>query len=1190
MTASSGGDGGGSSPAPRAMKRELAFALQSLSEITTSLGRTRSRSGRSLSSPASSAPPAKRRKPRSPDPPNKDKEEDPADLLSSPPTPPLDAEAPKASHDADVDGEASKAGSYVVDAGLPKANHRADDLITVDAEAQPNTNGGDSDLMGAFARPCLGAPSTGEEHGSTPAAVPPQHPNGTSNASGEDTGVMTQSAGCDAEAAKQDAGAEPNAAAALAMPDVDEHAWLLELDAPPTLQEFTAVMGESPTLDELLDACLGSGMLDNAFDDPLLATEGASSTLQESTTVIVQHHKEELMEACHGSNGSSMLDNVLAGSPLVTEGAHPTLQEPTSVIGQHQREELMDACHGSNGSSILDNVLADPPLVTEGAHPTLQEPTTVFGQHQGEELTDACHGSNGPSILDNVLADPPLVTEGAHPTLQEPTTVIGQHQREELTATCHGSNRPNVLDNVLADPPLVTDGAATPVSTSGLKPRRRFTRSLLKSKPEEDAVTSEVQGSDDNKDASVDLAPPSERRFTRSLLKPPADTASPPSVKKMEMKMSKKVACFTKHPGNVKELLQTGLLEGMPVMYIIPNSKKAVVKGVITGCNIRCFCIKCNGSRALSTYFFELHAGSNKKHPAEHIYLGNGNSLRDVLRACCGSSLESLEETFRSSIDPMVIRSRPNCLNCGGHLPSSETEHFLCHCCLDSKQPQDPPSPSYSCSKSDSSMTPSFKSSSVKISSIKKAGSSGKVTTKDTGLHKLVFKVLLDGTEVAYYVDGQRKVDGYIKDQRIYCNHCSRVVSPSAFEAHAGEGSRRKPYDNIFTSNGVSLHELSMKISKDMELSERETDDLCRECGLGGDIFPCKMCPRSFHPACVRLSEFPSEWFCDNCSNLVQKEKALAANKNAKAAGRQAGVDSIEQIMKRAIRIVPICDDLGGCALCKKKDFNNAVFDERTVILCDQCEKEYHVGCLRTQWQVDLKELPDGEWFCCSSCSEIRSCLDKMISDGAQPLSGSDLEIIRKKHESRGLSMDTDIDIRWQLLAGRSATEDGSLLLSSAVPIIHQSFDPIIEANTGRDLIPEMVNGRRPKEGMPGQDYSGMYCAVITLGSTVVSAALLRIMGGDVAELPLVATSMDLQGLGYFQVLFSCMERMLISLKIKHFMLPAAQEAEAIWMKKFGFSRIPQEQLEAYLNGAHLTVFHGTSNLYKAVPSPSPGD
>lgn len=1030
MTASSGGgsgSGGGiSSPAPRAMKRELAFALQSLSEITASPGRTRS--GRSLSSPAPSAQAAaKRRKTRS-EPPSKDAEE-PADLVS-PPTPPLDVEAPKAaSHDA---AEAPKAAGHdaaealPLDADAPKASHNAGDPPALDAQPPPKANHHDdlvmvdveahhdADLMDACA---LAPPAEKKkEEGSIP-VVSPQHLKDGSHAPGEDADSTTQQPG---EPAKQEAGSSgPNAAAAppLAMPDVKE----------------CAVLG--------LDA-------------------------------------------------------------------RPALQESTAVTGDIHRDNLMDACHGSNGPSILDNVLADPPSAAEEA--------------------------------------------------------------------------------------------ATPASTAGLKLARRFTRSLLGNKLDKEAAASESQDSEGKKDSSTDLAQTPGRRFTRSLLKPkvearptsnlgvseePADSTShtPPSVKKMEMKMSKKVDCFTKHPTNVRELLSTGLLEGMPVMYIIPHSKKTVLNGVITGYVIRCFCVKCNGSKAISTYLFEQHAGSNKKHPADHIYLANGNSLRDVIRACESSPLESLNKTIQSSIDPMSIRSRMNCLNCNGHLPSSQTEHFLCHCCLESNQPQDPTSP-YTCNKSNSSLTPSSKEFSLKKISFTKGGSTGKVTTKDTGLHKLVFKVLLDGTEVAYYVDGQRKVDGYIKDQRIYCNHCNKVVSPSAFEAHAGEGSRRKPYDNIFTSNGVSLHELSMKISKDMELSERETDDLCRECGLGGDIFACKMCPRSFHLACVGLSEVPSEWFCDNCTILVQKEKALAANKNAKAAGRQAGVDSIEQIMKRAIRIVPISDDLGGCALCKKKDFNNAVFDERTVILCDQCEKEYHVGCLRSQWQVDLKELPEGEWFCCSRCSEIRSSLDKIISIGAQPLSESDIDIIRKKHESRSLIMDNDAEIRWQLLAGRSATEDGNLLLSSAVPIIHQSFDPIVEAHTGRDLIPEMVNGRRPKDGMPGQDYSGMYCAVLLSGSTVVSAALLRVMGGDVAELPLVATSMDLQGLGYFQVLFSCLERMLTSLKIKHFMLPAAHEAESIWMNKFGFSRIPQEELEAYLNGAHLTVFHGTANLYKAVP------
>ncbi|XP_062227788.1 uncharacterized protein LOC133926064 [Phragmites australis] len=844
--------------------------------------------------------------------------------------------------------------------------------------------------------------------------------------------------------------------------------------------------------------------------------------------------------------------------------------------------------------------LLDP---SDGSNPATADDTPTSHQSNAadeEVMVEAPQPSHAEASTLELIAKPdvPMEDSAAAPTLLGSADAAGNDKCDNSNGD-GGTLQMHAADNALVPAPLAAENTVTPAAIAELKPARRFTRSLLKNKPDEDeATTSESQATPE---ASIDLAlllDKPQRRFTRSLLRTKVDSSlvesedaldraldSPPSVKKMEMKMSKKVACLTKHPGNIRELLNTGLLEGLPVMYIIPHSKRAVLQGVITGCNIRCFCPSCNGSKAVSAYYFEQHAGSNKKHPADHIYLGNGNSLRDVLRASESSPLESLDKTIRSSIDPVVKRSRVNCLNCNEHLlPSSQTERILCHGCLESKQPQDPPTPSYAC-KSNSSLTPSSKDSlEKKISSSKKGGSAGKVTNKDTGLHKLVFSVLLDGTEVAYYVDGERKVDGYIKDQRIYCNHCNRVVSPSAFEAHAGEGSRRKPYDNIFTSNGVSLHELSMKISKDMRQSERETDDLCRECGQGGDIFPCKICPRSFHPACVGLSEVPLEWYCDNCRNLVQKEKALAENKNAKAAGRQAGVDSIEQIMKRAIRIVPISDDLGGCALCKQKDFNNAVFDERTVILCDQCEKEYHIGCLRSQWQVDLKELPEGEWFCCSNCSEIRSSLDKIISDGAQLLSEPDMYIIRKKHETRDLCMDTITDLRWRLLSGRNATEDGSLLLSAAVPIFHQSFDPIIEAHTGRDLIPEMVNGRGPKDGMPGQDYSGMYCAVLTLGSTVVSAALLRVMGGDVAELPLVATSRDLQGLGYFQALFSCIERMLISLKIKHFMLPAAHEAEGIWMKKFGFSRIPQEQLEAYLKGAHLTIFYGTSNLYKAVP------
>lgn len=46
----------------------------------------------------------------------------------------------------------------------------------------------------------------------------------------------------------------------------------------------------------------------------------------------------------------------------------------------------------------------------------------------------------------------------------------------------------------------------------------------------------------------------------------------------------------------------------------------------------------------------------------------------------------------------------------------------------------------------------------------------------------------------------------------ILCACCDKVVSCSAFEAHAGRGARRAPYDNIFTEAGVSLRQLAASL------------------------------------------------------------------------------------------------------------------------------------------------------------------------------------------------------------------------------------------------------------------------------------------------------------------------------------------------------------------------------------------
>ena len=59
------------------------------------------------------------------------------------------------------------------------------------------------------------------------------------------------------------------------------------------------------------------------------------------------------------------------------------------------------------------------------------------------------------------------------------------------------------------------------------------------------------------------------------------------------------------------------------------------------------------------------------------------------------------------------------------------------------------------------------------------------------------------------------------------------------------------------------------------------------------------------------------DWYCKFCQNMFQREKFLAHNANALAAGRVEGVDPIKEINQRCIRIVKNIDaDQSGCALC----------------------------------------------------------------------------------------------------------------------------------------------------------------------------------------------------------------------------------------------------------------------------------
>ncbi|KAL8134731.1 hypothetical protein AgCh_009664 [Apium graveolens] len=72
--------------------------------------------------------------------------------------------------------------------------------------------------------------------------------------------------------------------------------------------------------------------------------------------------------------------------------------------------------------------------------------------------------------------------------------------------------------------------------------------------------------------------------------------------------------------------------------------------------------------------------------------------------------------------------------------------------------------------------------------------------------------------------------------------------------------------------------------------------------------------------------------------------------------------------------------------------------------LLAQCEKEFHVSCLRDIGLCDLKELPKDKWFCCSDCNRIHLTMQSLVLKGIEIVPASVLDTVYKNHLGKGLT------------------------------------------------------------------------------------------------------------------------------------------------------------------------------------------
>ncbi|KAF8783908.1 hypothetical protein HU200_000358 [Digitaria exilis] len=396
--------------------------------------------------------------------------------------------------------------------------------------------------------------------------------------------------------------------------------------------------------------------------------------------------------------------------------------------------------------------------------------------------------------------------------------------------------------------------------------------------------------------------------------------------------------------------------------------------------------------------------------------------------------------------------------------------------------------------------------------------------SRDTTLHPLLFKEggLPDNTLLIYKLrNGEVLKQGYKRGTCIICDCCNKEFTPSHFEEHAGMGRRRQPYHNIYTSEGVTLHNLALQLQD-------------------------RLNPNGFGNA--NISSF------SDCPNVTS------------GGGKEPSTTNVPIVpLKRTLqeRVV----ETESCYICRDGHTTVGNIDSDTIVFCNQCERPCHIRCYNdglAKRKAPLKILKEYMQFCflcCEKCQMLRAHLDEELEKCEE------ITFLRRVRSN----------ICWRLLSGTNKSNDVQLYIPQVIDIFRDAFAETAEHS---GFFSDMVYTKNV-EGE--KDFRGMYCAVLTASTHVVSAAILKVRMEQVAELVLIATRSECRRKGYFVLLLNSIEAHLRAWNVNLLMAPVDPEMAPIWSEKLGFTILSDEEKKSMLEVHPLVMFENLLLVQKSL-------